>query len=91
MCAITKTTSRRPHRENKGTCWFKADASVCMHHIRYLAQLVSEHGHLKIGHLKIGHLKIGHLKISIRRPELKTSVMESVDQDRRCDESALSL
>lgn len=35
--------SRKPHREDNGICWFKADATDCMHHIRYLVLLVSEH------------------------------------------------
>jgi hypothetical protein len=36
--------SRRPHRDDKGVCWFKTEASDCMHHIRYLAYLVAEQG-----------------------------------------------
>jgi len=34
--------SRKPHREDKGVCWFKCSATECMTHIRYLVQLVSE-------------------------------------------------
>lgn len=36
--------SRKPHREDKGVCWFKTSATDCMHNVRYLVQLVSEHG-----------------------------------------------
>ena len=35
--------SRKPHREDKGICWFKCSATDCMTHIRYLVQLVTEH------------------------------------------------
>lgn len=37
------TRSRRPHREDKGICWFKSEAVDCMRHVRYLAHLVAEH------------------------------------------------
>lgn len=34
--------SRRPHRLDKGICWFKSSATECMSHVRYLVHLVSE-------------------------------------------------
>ncbi len=37
------TRSRRPHREDKGICWFKVEAADCMKHVRYLVHLVAEH------------------------------------------------
>ena len=35
--------SRKPHRESKGVCWFKAEAIECMRNVRHLIQLISEH------------------------------------------------
>ena len=35
--------SRKPHREDKGICWFKSSAKECMTHIRYLVYLVADH------------------------------------------------
>ena len=34
--------SRKPHREAKGLCWFKTDATECVQHVRYLVHLVEE-------------------------------------------------
>jgi len=34
--------SRKPHCEDKGICWFKSSAKVCLTHIRYLVHLVSD-------------------------------------------------
>ena len=34
--------SRKPHREDKGLCWFKTDAGECIKRVRYLAYLVAE-------------------------------------------------
>ncbi len=36
--------SRKPHREDKGVCWFKSEAVVCIQRVRYLAYLVRECG-----------------------------------------------
>lgn len=33
--------SRKPHREDKGICWFKCSATECMTKIRYLVNLVA--------------------------------------------------
>lgn len=35
--------SRKPNRQDNGICWFKTQATECMHNIRYLLMLVSEH------------------------------------------------
>jgi len=35
-------SSRKPHREDNGICWFKTDATECMTHVRYLVHLASE-------------------------------------------------
>ena len=34
--------SRKPHREDKGLCWFKTDARECVKNVRYLVYLAGE-------------------------------------------------
>jgi hypothetical protein len=34
--------SRKPHRQDRGICWFKSDAIECVTNIRYLVHLVRE-------------------------------------------------
>jgi len=34
--------SCKPHRQDNGICWFKAEARECLRQARYLAQLVAE-------------------------------------------------